>query len=177
MTQKQLMLLLALSVIALCGLTVLANERREKQLVIVGTVAGYDQFLSLVNLTSAPQVQLLIVRVEKRIKGREESRYIKVIYKYGTDEPSLPEEIFNGKSQWRFTLTRDHSCDCSVREMQSKQIEGEGGAEATLPRLKRTNATEEIPNNANLPCYALRPSDLKPASPARPRTNSESRQR
>lgn len=169
MTKRQTMLLLALSVIALSALMVLANEGREKRLVIVGTVAGYDQLSSLVSLTSVPQSQLLIVRVKKQIKGREELRYIKVIYKYGANEGPLPKDIFDGTSQWRFTLTRDHSCDCLARDLLSEQSKTEDGTEATLPRLKRTNTTEKTPDNANLPCYILRPNDLKPSSHVRQR--------
>ena len=131
---------------------IFANGRRQRkhELVVAGSVVGYDELIPLANITSAPQLQILIVRVGKRMKGREESRYIKVVYEHMQNEPKLPDEVFDGKRQWRFALMKpsaqDHSC------------------KGPLQGLKQTTGVdaEKIPGDASLPCYVLRPGDLKP---------------
>lgn len=91
---------------------------KGERLTVNGTVVAYElSALRLAKLTFVPQTELLIVRVGKRIKGREASRYIKVVYTFGTDEPSLPDAIYAGGNQWRFTLTRDRSCDGALKDM------------------------------------------------------------
>jgi hypothetical protein len=141
-----------------------AEAGRKSRLVITGTVVGYDQLMPLTSITSAPQVAVLIVRVDKRISGREKSRYIKVVHRrlYG-GEAELPSEIFDSKKRWRFKLSRQPSCDSSLQELESAKGKIEDGAEVSVPRLKRTSGAEveDIPTDVVLPCYELHPRDFK----------------
>lgn len=143
------LIIVLLVVCASSAIFAAGGRLRKEELVVTGRVVSYDQLVSLANITSAPQLQVLIVRVAKRVKGREESRYIKVVYKHMQNEAKLPSEVFDGKSHWRFRLmkaaTQDHSC------------------KGPLQGLKRTSGaeTEDLPSDTSLPCYLLRPGDLK----------------
>jgi hypothetical protein len=141
----------------------------KQDLVITGVVVGYDQLIQLANITSAPQVNVLVVRIEERIKGREESRYIKVIYEHLSGEATLPSEIFDGKNRWSFKLGRQTSCDSSLQALESASGKTEDGTEVSVPRLKRTPGAEaeNIPADAMLPCYKLSPRDFKLSGSAR----------
>ena len=99
-----------------------------------------------------------MVRTDKALPGKEAGHYLKVVYKYGANEASLPDDVFDGKSKWRFSLTRDCGCDGLVGENQSKTEN-----EIALPAWRQTIEGEEIPRNIKLPCYVLRPKGLKPA--------------
>jgi hypothetical protein len=127
----------------------------QRSLKIVGAVVAYDQVAALVNITDAPQQQVLVVRADKALP--EAGQYLKVVYKYGANEASLPDDVFDAKSKWRFSLTRDCGCDGSVGENESKTQN-----EIALPTWKQTIEGEEIPRNMKLPCYVLRPKGLKP---------------
>lgn len=136
---------------------------KGERLTVTGTVVAYEQSaLRLAKLTFVPRTERLIVRVDKRIKGREDSRYIKVVYTFGTDEPSLPDAIYAGGNRWRFTLTRDRSCDGAVQDPTSNT---DAKAGAQIPQLQRTPGAEAeaIPTDSSLPCYALRPRDFRSA--------------
>jgi hypothetical protein len=133
---------------------------KKQSLEAIGSVVAYDQLVPLTNITSAPQSQVLLVRIAKRLKGQEVGPYIKVVYKYGSDEASLPQEIFDGKSQWRFILKRDNGCDSSLGEMKATKPQTKEG-EVTLPRLKFTSGTEGLEDKASLPCYVLKPGNYR----------------
>ncbi len=159
MTRNHLLSLILVQLIAWFNPMAESGSMRseKKSLVVVGTVIAYDQLLPLTNITSAPQSQVLLVRIEKRIQGRESAGYVKIVYEYGADEPSLPKGIFDGKSQWRFLLKRDGRCDSSLREMKAAKSQTKEGEEVTLPHLKFTDETERLPDDTILPCYVLKP--------------------
>jgi hypothetical protein len=163
MTRNHLLSLILVQLIAWLNPMMEFDSMRSenKSLVVVGTVIAYDQLLPLINITSAPQSQVLLVRIEKRIKGRESAVYVKVVYEYGGDEPSLPKGIFDGKSQWRFLLKRDGRCDSSLREMKAGKPQSKEGEEVTLPHLKFTDETEVLADDTNLPCYVLKPGNYR----------------
>lgn len=127
----------------------------KRSVKIVGVVVAYNQLASLVNITDAPQHQFLLVRVDKSVSGE---RYLKIIYKYGVNE-SLPDEVFDGKSKWRFNLTRDCGCDGSPKRNESK-TEGE----IAVATWKETIEGADVPLDAKLLCYALRPKGFKRVS-------------
>jgi hypothetical protein len=133
----------------------------DKSIVAVVRIIAYDQYAPLMSITAAPQSQPLLVRLQKRIRGRENSPYIKVVYRYGINEMSLPEKLYDGKSLWRFILMRDHDCDSSLREMSLvKNTHKQEQGNVTLPRLNFVNETESPRNDVILPCYELRPSNF-----------------
>lgn len=158
---RTIVMLLAISTVSAASIS---GKRQEKlKLVITGRVVAYDQLISLTNITNAPRSEFLLVRVETRLKGREDSRLIQVKYVYMGDDLKLPIEVFDSKNKWQFALHRDSTCDGSLRSLQENKPKAE--SEMSLPRFKPTNGaeTEEIPLDANLPCYVLQHGDLKPS--------------
>jgi hypothetical protein len=131
----------------------------RRSLKIIGVVVAYSQVAALVNITDAPQQQVLLVRADRSISGEEPAHYLRVVYRYGIDEASLPDAVFDGKSKWQFRITRDCGCDGSLGENRSR-IENE----ITLPTWRQTGAGEEIPRDVKLPCYLLRPKGLRPSA-------------
>ena len=162
MTRDHVLFLIVALVIACINPTTGVGSLRSKKqsLEAIGTVVAYDQLVSLTNITSAPQSQVLLVRIAKRIKGQKVGPYIKVVYKYGANEPSLPQEIFDGESQWRFILKRDNGCDSLLGEMKATKPQTKEG-QVTLPRLKFTRETEGLRDEARLPCYVLKPGNYR----------------
>jgi hypothetical protein len=116
-------------------------------------LVAYDQLMALLNLTLSPQQQILVVQIERRIKGEEKSQYL-IVRQYMQGSPSLPQEIFNGESLWSFSLTRDRGCDGTLEENSS---------DTPLPRWKRAPGaeTELLTVNNTLPCYVLDLGKLK----------------
>lgn len=165
MTSKQVVSTIVMLLVISTASAVSISGKRQKRhkLVITGRVVAYNQLISLSNITSAPRLEVLLVRVETRIKGREDSRFIKVNYKYMGDDMKLPIEVFDSKSKWRFALLRDTTCDGSLRSLQETKPKAE--TEISLPHFKSTAGaeTEEIPLDANIPCYELQHGDLKPS--------------
>lgn len=131
------------------------SQSRTQSLEATGTVIAYDQLIPLMNITAAPQVQILVARLSRRIRGQEGEPYIKVVYQYGGERTSLPKEIFDGKSQWHFILERDDQCDSSLRELKATKPQNEDGR-INLPRLKFTSAIEGLADDSKLPCYVLK---------------------
>lgn len=138
------------------------GTNKESMLTIVGPVIAYERSVTrLAQLTFVPNTEVLIVRVDKLLKGHEQAQYLKVVYRYGTDEPSLSKEVFDSRSQWRFTLKRDRNCDSSVGRMKSVKTQIKEGEEVILSGLQFTDETEELTDDTNLPCYILRPGNYR----------------
>lgn len=145
--------------------TISDAEMRPRKEKAVGTVIAYDVPISgLAMLTSVPMEQLLIVRIDRPMNRNQETRYIKVAYRRWFNEPELPTGVLDGRGKWRFAVTRDRSCDGSVGELRSIKSKTEDGKEVILQRLRQTSGAEkeELPDDRILPCYLLRPGDLRP---------------
>ena len=133
---------------------------KQPGLTIVGPVVAYERsVLQLAQLTFVPNKEVVIVRVDKLLKGREPARYLKVVYNYGTDEPAFEKEIFDSRKQWRFRLKRDQSCDSSIGQMKSVEPQSKEGP--AVSGLKFTSETDVLPDETSLPCYELKPGDYK----------------
>jgi hypothetical protein len=142
------------------GLVHRANK--ESMLTIVGPVIAYERSVTrLAQLTFVPNTEVLIVRVDKLIKGQEQAHYLKVVYSYGTDEPSLTKEVFDSKRQWRFILERDRSCDSSAGQMKAVKSQTKEGEEIILSGLKFIGETEGLADDTHLPCYVLKPGNYR----------------
>src|SRR5690349_3038411 len=140
--------------------SVVHGGSKQPGLTIVGPVVAYERSVTqLAQLTFVPNREVVIVRVDKLVKGREQARYLKVVYNYGTDEPSLMKEILNSQKQWRFRLKRDQSCDSSIGQMKTVEPATKEGA--LVSGLKFISETEVLPDETSLPCYELKPGDYK----------------
>lgn len=156
MTKNYLLLLIValLIVYSKPPTTVSDSPHGSQSLEAIGTVVAYDQLGALTNITSVLQSQVLIIRIARRIKGRENQSYIKVVYEYAANESSLPQNIFDGNSQWRFVLKRNLSCDSTLKEMKATKTKA---GDIMVPRLKFTREIEILEDEVNLPCYVLKP--------------------
>ena len=103
MTKKLMSAAFIFSLLAtLTGLAAPASRDKGRRLTIAGTVVAFEQSaLRVAKLTFVPREERLVVRVDKRIRGDEESRYIRVLYMYPGNEAALPDEIFDGSKRWR----------------------------------------------------------------------------
>jgi|KBSSwiStaDraftv2_1062776.scaffolds.fasta_scaffold224344_2 hypothetical protein len=138
------------------------GTNKESMLTIVGPVIAYERSVTrLAQLTFVPNTEVLIVRVDKLIKGQEQAHYLKVVYRYGTDEPSLTKEVFDSSRQWRFILKRDSNCDSSVGQMKPVKTQTKDEEEVTLSGLKFTGETEVLADDTCLPCYVLKPGNYR----------------
>lgn len=138
------------------------NEYKKQKLTIIGTVIAYERTpLQVIDLSFVPNIEVMYVRIERRLNGQEPSPYIRVVYEHGKDEPSLLKEVSNSKVQWRFTLKRDGRCDSSLGEIKAAKPQAKEGEELTLPRLKFTSETKGLTDDTKLPCYALKPGNYR----------------
>ena len=163
MTKSWISALMSMVLIMLADpVSLVHGTNKESMLTIVGPVVAYERSVTrLAQLTFVPNTEVLIVRVDKLIKGQERAHYLKVVYRYGTDEPSLAKEVFDSRSQWRFTLKRDRNCDSSVGQLKSVKTQTKEGEEVTLSGLKFTGETEGLTEDTNLPCYVLKPGNYR----------------
>jgi hypothetical protein len=146
-----LVILLSFSWIDPSGICFAQNREKLKT---IGEVVGYDRFASLMNITSAPQSQMVIVRTMKKIKDSQIQSYIIVVYKSSAVK-SLPKEMFDGKSRWKFWLTRDENCDSRWIDIKSlKNTEGNQNLKDNS-RFEWTSSKQNIADEIKLPCYIL----------------------
>ena len=166
MIRKIVKSLVVMLLVVFVGSFIDARERQtvKEQLKINGRVVGYDQSISLTGLTSSPKIDVLIVHIEKIIKGHEEANYIKVLREYWKDDLSLSKDLTNGKKEWTFLLTKEQGCDGSLREMQSPSKKPSERTEIQVPRYKPSTGAEaeKIPEDLKLPCYRVRPDGVTP---------------
>jgi hypothetical protein len=136
----------------------------QKTMTTIVTVIGYDRLAEAGNLTSAPQSQLLIARVDKILKGKEKAKYIKIIYEYfSSEETHLKALLSDEKHQWKFVLSRNKRCDSTLKEAKYAKGIALDGAKEIMPvlLLKDVGGLEAISESTNLPCYSLKSDGIK----------------
>jgi hypothetical protein len=159
---KQAWLVTVLILIVSCCALAKHEQKARRDLIVQGrVVATYVTFVDLVRLTDLPNVETLIVRIERVIKGKQQSRFIKIRYQCWEGEPSLPDSILDSTKRLRFSLSRDHSCDSSLGKMKGAKPATQKGAEVAFPYFKFTSETEGLTDDTNLPCYVLKPGDYR----------------
>jgi hypothetical protein len=126
---------------------------RKHRLIVTGVPVGCDALAPLANLTFGIQIEILIVRVERSISGKERSHYLKVVYQHLHGQPDLPREIYERQSLWQFALTRASKDD--------------GSCTGTLSDITPMPGTqpERFPRDDSIPCYVLRPGQLQKVDP------------
>jgi hypothetical protein len=136
---------------------------RKVDLQAEGVVVGYDQLLPLINSPGVLQTQMLLVRVERVLKGHEKSRYIRVEYRYGSGQQPLATDMLERAKTMRLPLTRDSGCDGALKDVIYIKGERENGEKVEpLQRIKFLDKEAEgLPRNTVVPCYALYSSNLK----------------
>lgn len=146
MSKRVLLIFFALFVVVACFFSDTYGQDTEQEIKIVGRVIAYDDFI---NITGAPQLQHLIVKVSKLLDGREQSTFLRVVYQALHGQSGLPKEVGSSQSQWLFTLKRatddDEVCKESVK-----------GWIRTKPKTDQA-----VPDFEKLPCYLLSPEGIK----------------
>ncbi|HEX8286725.1 MAG TPA: hypothetical protein VF556_01940 [Pyrinomonadaceae bacterium] len=140
---------------------------KKKNIKIVGKVVGFDSLAALSNITYAPQSQLLILRIDNLLKGKEKARHIKIVYEYFSTEAAYLSELLSDKNQkWKLNIARDASCDSTLKESKySKSYSIDNKEELLINRLKDVDGLENIPENTKLPCYILKNNGIKKHNP------------
>lgn len=144
----------------------LAQGRRSKPLKLeaIGSVVAYDLMPTSskrhINPDYFPRTYDLILRVEKRIKGQENSQYILVQYEYFQEESNLPKSIFNGTDKLRLNLTRTPDCDRMVPS-DIPLVGVDGKQTGKVPAFTRSPGSEtDNISNVLLRCYTFRQRDF-----------------
>jgi hypothetical protein len=164
MNWKSLSLISAWSII-LFGGSINYRKQDDGHLVIRGTVIAYlPQRQSIV--IDGARGQSVVIRIDRVTKGKESSAYVLGVYQYHDGQASLQKDFLEGRSQGRFVLTRQNSCDKSLLELEpplgSKTEEAPAGmALLSTPSLVWSSEVRKIPPKLQLPCYVFGPSDLK----------------
>jgi len=129
----------------------------DTQLEVAGAIVAYDGFVAATNTTFAPRQQILIVRVDKVLKGFEISRYLKVVYEYFQSDDELVKALLSArKESLTFVLSRDARCDSTLAEMMFIELEALDGTYIGKQRkLKDLDGLDQIPEYTKLPCYNL----------------------
>jgi hypothetical protein len=152
-TSSVLLALLSVSLVGMPGPRSAVERPRKQGLIVTAVPVRYDALAPLANLTFGTQIEVLIIRVQKLITGREPSKYLKVVYQHLHGQPDLPREIYERQSLWRLALTKASKDDVSCN--------------GPLSELTPTPGTqpEQLPDDAGVPCYVLRPGQLQKVDP------------
>jgi hypothetical protein len=159
--KKLIFLLITIFSFTCFDLSKVCLAQKKEKLKATGEVVGFDRFASLTNITSAPQSRTLIVKLNKLIKGKQSHPYTIVVYKSWGGEPLLPEEMFNGKSKWKFKLTSENSCDSTWKDITSLENSQENQDFKGNSRFEWIPVKPDVADNANLPCYIFGYKDYK----------------
>lgn len=112
---------------AVCLLTAAPRERR----VVRATVVAYEQSTALMNLTSAPQIHVFIVRTEKASSAAGSERFLRVVLQTFHGQ-TLPPGLFEGGHQWRMTgITSAASEACTAPLKNLKWLEDEAKSQTS----------------------------------------------
>lgn len=116
-----------------------------------GSVVGYDEATSLMNLTSAPQIYVVIVRADHPDKGKV-PEFSKVVFVWFHGERELPPDFFESGHQWRFSASAIAKED-SVNNVCDARL--------LAPQWLDASAAERIGDLAALKCFESSPIDVK----------------
>jgi hypothetical protein len=141
------------------------NTNAKGILKVHGTIVAFEQSPTrIAMLTSVGQREIFILRIEQWLKGKEDSKYIKVVYDYRSDKAALPPEVLQGKEPFCLVLRRLPSCDSSILDEYPDRQEGDviAGSESSLTYLLANSAHDTaIPLEEALPCYTLQSGEFK----------------
>ena len=166
MSVRQFLILLILPLFFAFQVPAGLSNSGTPKLKIIGTIIDYDGSVSrALGTAEGVKYEILLVRVDKVLNGKEKSNYIRVNYVYGYDIPPLPDEIFKGIKQWSFELKRDTDYDAPLREMLYVEAKDENGKELPpVPVLVRVPGAEneKLPTEDTIiPTYKLISGKLK----------------
>ena len=152
------------SILLLCPmvLQLVSPVKAGQKQQITGRVIAKDAYVGLAHLSSATNVELLIVKVDRVVQGTP--RFVKVRYEDYADQRPLPAQLLEGKSHWTFLLTRNKGCD----QVVSKGLFVNPSNSGTPPKagtfILAEDAGHDVPPiKTMIPCFILRPDGVKPS--------------
>lgn len=164
MRPKTYVCVLALTVIVL---SLQFNARASGKHKTAGRVIARDVYISLPRTSSTVNVDVFVLRTNDSIKSRGTStRFIKVRYEDLGNQHPLPTDLLEGKNLWRFSLTRDRSCDQVVSEglIARRSSSNELPKPGTFVLLESADVNDVPALNSTMPCFTVRPGGVKPVS-------------
>ncbi|PYS48006.1 MAG: hypothetical protein DMF68_14465 [Acidobacteria bacterium] len=106
----------------------------------------------------------LLAKIEKGDGEINSGEYVRIIYdKSAAEEGALPEQMFEKKQAWEFTLRRDESCDRVMKDLLFYAIANDKG-ECTVQQYMQWlawGAKESIPLEAKVKCYSFGEKDFR----------------
>lgn len=147
-------------VVSSTGVTVEGVQSyRRVDLKVAAVVVAYEEVSSVRQFVETARTQLLLLRVNRVIKGGESSRYIAVRYQFGGYDQPLKSHDLEKLRQRRFSLTRDRDCDTALSDfVYIKQVTTTGEEAGRVLRLRLlTKDVSALPENMTVPCYNLFP--------------------
>lgn len=94
----------------------------NEQLIVAGRVIGVEQ-PERGWAMEFESVKIFYLRIDKVLKGKSNSKYIRIAYGYNpssSPQHILPEEMFNGKTHWKFNLYERENFDKKVSVSKSE---------------------------------------------------------
>jgi hypothetical protein len=131
--------------------------KNTKRLEIEGTVVARERLFGHIYDDREVNPRLLVVRVDKVIKGKINNPHILVNYQWRLYDKGTPlEDQF--ASKWNFRLTEKKFCDSVLRDIQMVEWGPKGTITGILPRFERAWALPSvfIDLGERLPCYELK---------------------
>ena len=134
-----------------------ASNPKDSDLELAGTIVAVENLFEHIYSSEKINTSYLIVRVDRIIKGQQDSHYILVSYNWRLKDKLDP--FSKHATQWRFNLTRRKDCAKTLRELQYVGFGFEGKeTSGIMPRFRRTWGVEfePLPFDVSLPCYESR---------------------
>jgi hypothetical protein len=132
-----------------------------------GVVVAFDVSpLRLLQYSSIPNSETLVVHLDPEDSERLGSDYIRIVYQYWSSEPRLPDDLRNSRGRWEFQVKRADYCDSRLHDILYLEGTDEAGDRVQVPGLKSTSPSEslEISEDYILPCFVLRPGGYRQIS-------------
>ena len=136
-----------------------ANDNKQ---MLKGRVIAKDAYVGLARLNSLGSVEVFIVRVEEEDPKKTSPRFIKIRYEDYGAKKKQPRDLFDGRVLWRFSASRDKSCDQIVSEdlfttPNNTSRPPKGGTYVLLE-----NVSSDLPKRQSLlPCFIVQPGGIK----------------
>lgn len=162
MKNRYLLIVSFLCLFAISSLSVNGQQAGDAKIRVIAKVLAFDSYAGLSNITYAPQSLTLVLRVEKSLRGRERSKYIKCIYEYFGEDSTIVDLTSGGNQNWQLDISKDRSCDSTLRkEKYGRSMSVNGGKEVVFQRLKGLHGFSDLSENITLPCYILKKDGVK----------------
>jgi hypothetical protein len=154
------------------GSVAYASKPKGSDLELAGTIVAVENLFGHIYSSDKINTSYLIVRVDRIIKGQEDSPFILVRYKWRLKDKLDP--FSKHATHWEINLTRAKGCSKTLRELQYVEFGSQEKTSGIMPRFRRTWGTEFelLPFDVSLPCYESRDDRISQIETSKPTQNS-----